>query len=93
MLEAVCGKTVVSFWGHANTLVAVNAWLGIDLKPKTERPALCLSEDKLPQLDGMTHNTCYILSPDYRDGFRPAIGSEVDASDITGWQVLRICWE
>ena len=92
ILEAVQGKAVASFWGHANTLAAANGWLGADLTPKTERPALCLSENKLPQLDGVEYQECFILSPDYRPGFRPAIGSEVDAADILGWQVLRISW-
>ena len=93
LLEVMGGKKLASFWGHANTLKAVNAWLGIDLTPKTERPALCLSEDKLPLLDGVEYKACFILSPDYRQGFRPAIGSEVDAADILGWQVLKISWE
>ena len=92
VLEFVQGKAVVSFWGHANTLSAANGWLGVDLTPKTERPALCLSDDKLPQLDGVEYKTCFILSPDYRPGLRPAIGSEVDSVDILGWQVLKISW-
>ena len=92
LLAAIKGREIVSFWGHANTLSAANGWLGVDLTPKTERPALCLSDDKLPQLDGVEYKTCFILSPDYRSGLRPAIGSEVDAVDILGWQVLKISW-
>lgn len=93
VLEVLQEKAVASFWGHANTLAAANDWLGMDLTPKTERPALHLSENKLPQLDGVEYQACFILSPDYRPGFRPAIGAEVDAADILGWQVLRIIWE
>ena len=93
LLAAVKGRPIASFWGHANTLAVANGWLGVDLTPKAERPALSLSEDKLPLLDGVECQECFILSPDYRPGFRPAIGSEVDATDILGWQVLKIIWE
>ena len=93
LLAAIKGRQIASFWGHANTLAAAHGWLGMDLTPKTERPALCLSENKLPLLDGVEYQECFILSPDYRSGYRPAIGSEVDAGDILGWQVLRIVWK
>ena len=93
LLAAIKGRQIASFWGHANTLAAANGWLGVDVTPKTERPALSLSLDKLPLLDGVEYHECFILSPDYRPGFRPAIGAEVDAADILGWQILKIIWE
>ena len=93
LFTTIKDRQIASFWGHSNTLTAVNGWLEIDLTPKTERPALCLSDDKLPQLDGVEYRECFILSPDYRPGFRPAIGMEVAKEDILGWQVLRITWK
>ena len=56
------------------------------------RPAVRLSAEGLPELHGRAYSECWILSPDYRPGFRPAIGAEVQAEDITGWQVLKITW-
>ncbi len=93
LLASLENRQIASFWGHSNTLAAVYAWLGVDLTPKTERPALGLSNNKLPELDGVEYHACFILSPDYRPGFRPAIGIEVDAAAILGWQVLKIIWE
>ena len=87
------GAQVHSFWGHGNTLKAASQWLGIDLTPKTERPVIVLSEDGLPQLDSLTFHECFILSPDYRLGFRPAIGAEVASEDIIAWTVLSIIWK
>ncbi|MBR4673011.1 MAG: hypothetical protein IKP00_00965 [Victivallales bacterium] len=93
LIATIKGGQIASFWGHSNTLAAVNGWLGLDLTPKSERPVLCLSENKLPQLDGVEYQACFIFSPDYRPGFRPAIGAEVDAANIIGWQILKIVWE
>jgi hypothetical protein len=86
-------RPVRSFWGHSNTVHVANALLGVDVKPRTERPALTLNADGLPVLEGEVFSECYILSPDYRPGFRPAMGAEVYPEDITGWQVLRIEWD
>jgi hypothetical protein len=83
---------VASYWGHANTRSAAESLLGVSLAPATDRPALALSPDRLPCLDGETFISCYVLSPDYRPGFRPAIGSEVSAEDIRSWKLLRIDW-
>ena len=82
-----------SFWGHENTLHAASQWLGVDLAPKTERPVVVLSDDGLPQLDSLIFNECFILSPDYRLGFRPVIGAEVASEDIISWTVLKITWK
>ena len=84
---------VVSFWGHLNTLPAAEAFLGIPLAPGRERPAIALDEEKFPVIDGKRFTECFVLSPDYRPGFRPAIGQEVEPDQISGWQCLKIQWE
>lgn len=84
---------IVSFWGHANTRIAAESVLGMSLLPKTERPALMLSEEGLPMLDGEVFDVCWLLSPDYQQGFRPAIGTEVGLDQIVGWHVLKLTWE
>lgn len=92
LLSELKEHPVKSFWGHANTLGAVNAWLGVDIIPETARPALSLSPEGFPKLDGVSFRQCFVLSPDYRPGFRPAIGVEVSQEDILGWQVLKLIW-
>jgi hypothetical protein len=57
-----------------------------------ERPAITLSDDNFPQLDGSTFEECWVFSPDYKAGFRPKIGQEVEEKNIIGWQVLKIRW-
>ena len=87
------GAEVVSFWGHENTRTVAESVLGgVSLRPATERPALTLSPDNLPTLGGHTFRSCFVLAPDYRSGFRPAIGAESAPSDIHGWHALRIDW-
>ena len=83
---------VDSFWGHENTLSAVNGLLGIDLTPRESRPALSLDPSGLPGLYGKSYSECWIVSPDYIPGFRPAIGAEVGSDKITGWQILKMEW-
>jgi hypothetical protein len=82
-----------SFWGHENTVVCAEALLGVLVRPKQERPALVLDQERYPALEGEASTECWILSPDYCQGFRPAVGEEVRMSDIIGWQVLRMVWE
>lgn len=82
-----------SFWGHRNTLSAAKALIGCDLTPKTERPALQLSPNNLPMLNGQTFDECWIVSPQYIENFRPAVGEEVSEDKIASWQVLRMEWE
>ncbi len=83
---------VHSFWGHANTASAAEALAGVTLSRPSERPALTLSEDRKPMLDGIEFPECWILSPDYPPGFRPAIGEEVTHEKISGWQILFMEW-
>ena len=84
---------VRSFWGHANTLAAAGTFAGTDLTPRKERPAVLLSGDGFPMLEGQVFTECWILSPSYREGFRPAVGEEVAGEDIENWQVLHMEWE
>lgn len=84
---------VYSYWGHENTRMAAEKVLGVSLKPESERPAVVLDEENRPSLGGRSFSECYVLSPDYRRGFRPAIGSEVAPADITGWHALKIEWK
>ena len=86
-------RGVVSFWGHANTLAAASRELDCDLAPSGERPALTLDADGFPALAGRSYRECYVLSPDYRPGFRPAIGVEVSLEQIASWQALRLNWK
>lgn len=82
----------VSFWGHSNTLNIVNRLTGMDLRPACERPALSLSEDYYPVLHGQVFKECWVLSPDYRPGYRPALQEEPTPGDIVSWQVLQLLW-
>ncbi len=92
LMGALADADVVSFWGHANTLAAAEEELGRSLKPRTERPAITLSPEGLPMLGGCEFDTCWLLSPDYQEGFRPPAGAEVVPEQIAGWQVLKLTW-
>jgi hypothetical protein len=84
----------VSTWGHANTVLLASSLAGVNLRPKTERPALTLNESQFPQLDGQSFAECWLLTPDYVEpGFRPKIGEEVSADKIRDWQILRLSWQ
>ncbi len=85
-------RSLASYWGHRNTLAAARALLGIDVAPETERPALRLDSGNYPMFNGIRHNECWVLSPEYVAGHRPAIGEEVATGKIVGWQVLKIKW-
>ncbi len=87
------GAMIYSFWGHGNTLEVARETTGFDFTPHTGRPALTFSADKRPTLSGHTFSECWILSPDYAVGFRPAVGEEVGADKIQNWQVLRITFQ
>lgn len=77
-----------SFWGHTNTAGLGTEILGVDVLPETERPAVTLGDEGFPVLNGVTARKVLVLSPDYVPGYRPAIGEEVPADKITGWQCL-----
>lgn len=87
------GAVVYSYWGHTNTLRAARDFLSVDVSPTVGRPAVCLSEDGFPTLGGVVFTDCWVLSPSYREGFRPAVGEEVGSKDIADWQILHMEWE
>ena len=91
--EVLADAEVVSFWGHENTRAAAEGVLGVSLAPRAERPAVTLSPDKRPMLYGEVFDVCWLLSPDYPGGFRPAIGVEVSPNQIAGWHVLKLTWQ
>lgn len=91
--DELAGAQIASFWGHENTRAAAEAVLGgVSLRPATERPVLTLTPDGFPTLGGRIFRSCFVLAPDYRPGYRPAIGEEPGPSDILGWHALRIDW-
>ena len=91
--EALAGAEVVSFWGHENTRAAAEAMLGVLLSPRSDRPALTLSPEGHPTLGGDIFESCWLLSPDYPEGFRPPSGVEVGPKQIEGWHVLKLTWQ
>jgi hypothetical protein len=90
--KEVEGREVVSYWGHSNTLEAAEKLLGFSVKPNTERPALSLDYG-WPKLEGTVFPEAWIVTPNYKEGFRPAPGVEVSVEDILGWHVLHMTWE
>lgn len=84
---------IYSFWGHDNTLNEASNILGVDLSPIFERPAVELNEFLYPKLLCKVFKECWILSPDFVPGLRPAIGEEVPNNKIIGWHALKIKWK
>lgn len=84
-----------SFWGHAETRGAAEAWLGLAagaLEPRVPRPAVRLDAAGLPSLDGVSFAVCWVLSPDVAGGGRPAPGMAAPAAAIERWHLLRLRW-
>lgn len=73
-----------SYWGHENTLAAVKAATGLDIP--FNRATLVLDDDNYPSLNGVGHSQIIVISPTYIADYRPAIGEEVPAEKIIGWQ-------
>lgn len=84
---------VASFWGHENTRVVAEAILGVGLKPACDRPALGLDPEGYPVYEGVRHRVCYVLSPDYVEAHRPAVGEVVSVAAIRAWHALRLVWD
>ena len=82
------GKEIASFWGHQNTVALVSDYLGREIPCR--RVALSLSGDLLPSVDGEAFQEVLLLTPEYREGFRPQIGVEPTPEDIRAWGVLRV---
>lgn len=91
LLTLLEGKEIVSFWGHQNTVSLVNAYLGREIPCR--RVALGLSRDLLPSIDGETFPRVVILTPRYREGFRPQIGVEPTPGDLDGWESLLLSFD
>ena len=87
--QYLTNSEIFSFWGHRNTLKVAEQILGVCLEPRAERPAIELNEMCLPTLYG----ECWVLSPNYIQGFRPSIGEEVREEQISDWIVLKINWK
>lgn len=87
------GKSIVSFWGHDNSVNAASDYVGLDLKPDTARPVLELDSSGLPCFNNESYSVCWIISPNYRDNHRPGIGEEVSSKMIESWQILKIIWD
>lgn len=92
VLAASAGHTVISFWGHNNTLAAAVNFLGIDLTPPCARPVLRLDSEAFPCYVDMVFHDCWVLSPDYQENFRPEVDQEVPTEKIIGWQLLHLQW-
>ena len=71
---------------------AASAAVGFDLSPAEERPVLTLSPEALPALGDEVFRECWILSPDFRRSFRPAVGDELKPDEICSWQCLHLVW-
>ena len=83
-------KGIKSFWGHKNTIAVAEQQLGVNVAPESERPALSLSNEGFPMLDGEVFSQVLILNPLYVSGFRPQIGETVPPDKFIGWHALLI---
>lgn len=84
--QVLACRKFVSFWGHENTLRVAENLLGVDLSPRSARPALTLDAENLPCLDEISSPFVLVVCPEYVAGFRPGIGTEVPPEKIRGFQ-------
>ncbi len=84
------GREFFSFWGHTNSLGAASQFIGYDLTPRRNRPALGLDKDGFLVLEGVSAREVLLLTPEYPEGFRPEIGQEVAASKIVGFRPILL---
>lgn len=93
-MEWVKGKLNNSYfgsaWGHANTINTINQMLGVDVTPTEERPAIVLSEEGFPMLNGETFHSVIVISPDFVEGYRPDLREEITEDVIIGWHALLL---
>ena len=82
----------VSFWGHNNTAQIASELVGFNVRSHLDRPALTLNHDRHPVLEHHTFTECWVISPDYKSGWRPSPGAEIPPEQIVGWQILRLTW-
>lgn len=83
-------ETILSFWGHNNTVKIVSQICGINLQPEEDRPCLNLTDNKFIEFSGIEFDKCWIVVPIYQKKFRPEIGEEISETDIKSWQILKI---
>ncbi len=91
--DEIVDSCIHSYWGHQNTISVAEKILGVSLKSDEFRKAIELSENDLPLFNNIEFTTCYVLSPNYNEGFRPAIGVEVEAENILSWKLLKLKWK
>jgi hypothetical protein len=89
-LSLIDGANLHSFWGHGNTIQAAKAFIGIDVTPKEERPAIVLNADNLPTLFGILLDGVFVISPTYAKGYRPAEGKVASPEEIIDWHILYV---
>lgn len=90
---AIENQSICSFWGHENTLEYACQLTGIDLRPHCERPIIHISSDGYPMLCDNVFTCCWIVSPNFKDHYRPSIGEEAPEDLIDSWEILRLRWE
>ncbi len=83
---------IYSFWGHENTLKSAIKVLGFDISPLFGRIPVELNDENYPVLFDIVFKECWILSPNFKENFRPKIGEEVSEDLIIGWNTLKISW-
>lgn len=92
MRARITEATAVSFWGHPSTLAVASAAAGKDLTPSSTRPALILDAAGLPSLAGESFAECWVVSPEFAAGFRPAPDMAVSPDKILRWRALKLAW-
>lgn len=83
---------VYSYWGHANTIRIAEKFLNVMFQRKDFRKHLSLSLCNKPLWNDIEFKKCFVLSPNYKNGFRPSINKEVTIDEIVSWQALVVEW-
>lgn len=83
---------ICSYWGHANTEHVAQEILGVKFPAEDFRKPLSLSPRGYPMWGNAEFKKCHVLSPDYRNGFRPSINKEVTPDEILSWKALVLEW-
>lgn len=89
-LQQAAKNGVLSFWGHDDTRLEAAKFLGFDPIPPQHRPAVTLNHDHYPMLSDHVFHELWLLSPNFPNGYRPALGASVSPAQIVGWQVLHL---
>jgi hypothetical protein len=91
--EVVRARRWVSAWGHENTVEPASDIVGVDLRPAVPRPALTLDAADRPRLGALGFDEIWLVTPEYRPGFRPPVGLTVEGQHIVAWRVLQLCFD